>query len=92
MVDSLSHLASALESAKSITKEAAAVVSSKLGESSYTQYSQRLSSDQLSAYLNSRNNREVKDAMKRIISVIASGDASLDVEYFFADVLKKEFN
>lgn len=88
MVDSLSHLASALESAKSITKEAAAVVSSKLGESSYTQYSQSLSSDQLSAYLNSRNNREVKDAMKRIISVIASGDASLDVEYFFADVLK----
>lgn len=88
MVDSLSHLASALESAKSITKEAAAIVSSKLGESSYTQYSQSLSSDQLSTFLNSRNNRQVKDAMKRIISVIASGETSLDVEYFFADVLK----
>lgn len=88
MVDSLSHLASALESAKSITREAAAVVSSKLGESSYTQYSQSLSSDQLSTYLNSRNTREVKDAMKRIISVIASGEKAIDVEYFFADVLK----
>ncbi|CAL9729513.1 AP-3 complex subunit beta [Monosporozyma unispora] len=88
MVDSISHLASALESARSITKEAAAVVSSKLGESSYTQFSQSLDSEQLSTYLNSRNSREVKDAMKRIIATMASGDTSLNVEYFFADVLK----
>lgn len=88
MVDSISQLASALESARSITKEAAAVVTSKLGESSYTQFSQNLDSEQLSTYLNSRNTREVKDAMKRIIATIASGDTSLNVEYFFADVLK----
>lgn len=88
MVDSISQLASALESARSITKEAAAVVSSKLGESSYTQFSQNLDSEQLSTYLNSRNTREVKDAMKRIIATMASGDTSLNVEHFFADVLK----
>ena len=88
MVDSISRIASALQSAKEITLEAAAVASSKLGESSYTQYSRSLSPKQLTTLLNSRNSREVKDAMKRIIAIMASGDTSIKVEDFFADVVK----
>ncbi|CCK72403.1 AP-3 complex subunit beta KNAG_0K00350 [Huiozyma naganishii CBS 8797] len=88
MTDSLSQLASALESSRAITMEAAAVVGSKLGETSYTNYSNSLNAEQLRTFLNSRNTREVKDAMKRIISLIVSDDATIDVESFFADVLK----
>lgn len=88
MVDSISQIASALESAKAITLEAAAVASSKLGESSYTHYSKNLSTQQLRNLLNSRNSREVKDAMKRILSILASNDTSIDIEEFFSDVVK----
>ncbi|CCF57843.1 hypothetical protein KAFR_0D01960 [Kazachstania africana CBS 2517] len=92
MTESIGNIASALESAKAITLEAAAVASSKLGESSYAHYSKSISSQQLRNLLNSRHNREVKDGMKRILSIMASGDdnnnSSLDVESFFADVVK----
>lgn len=88
MVDSISQIASALESAKMITMEAAALATSRLGESSYTHYSRSLNPQQLKTLLNSRNSREVKDAMKRILSVLASGDQSIDIESFFTDVVK----
>lgn len=88
MVDSISRIASALESAKVITREAAAVASSKLGESSYTHYSEGIAPEQLRDLLNSRNSREVKDGLRRIIAIMASGDGSIDVETYFSDVVK----
>lgn len=88
MVDSINRIASALESAKVITLEAAAVASSKLGESSYTHYSQGIAPEQLRDLLNSRNAREVKDGLRRIIAIMASGDGSIDVEGYFSDVVK----
>ncbi|CAI2015389.1 hypothetical protein SEUBUCD650_0G05030 [Saccharomyces eubayanus] len=88
MVDSISRIASALDTAKVITREAAAVATSKLGESSYTYYSQNINPQQLVTLLNSRNSREVRDAMKRIVSIMASDDNSIDVELYFADVVK----
>ena len=88
MVDSISQITSALESAKAITFEAAAVATSKLGESSYTHYSKNLSTQQIRSLLNSRNTREVKDAMKRLLSILASDDTSTDIEMFFSDVVK----
>lgn len=88
MVDSISRIASALESARVITLEAAAVASSKLGESSYTHYSKGITPEQLRTLLNSRNSREIKDGMKRIIAIMSSGDGSMDVESYFADVIK----
>lgn len=90
MVTSINQLASALESARNVTLEAAAVATSKLGESSYTNYSQNLSNDQIIRFLNSRNTREVKDAMKRIIAAMVTDDTvnSINVESFFPDVLK----
>ncbi|QLL30250.1 hypothetical protein HG536_0A00670 [Torulaspora globosa] len=88
MVDSISRIASALESAKVITREAAAVASSKLGESSYTHYSEGIAPEQLRELLNSRNSREVKDGLRRIIAIMASGDGSIDVETYFSDVVK----
>lgn len=88
MVDSIHRIASALDTAKVITREAAAVATSKLGESSYTYYSQNINPQQLVTLLNSRNSREVRDAMKRIISIMASDDDSIDVQLYFADVVK----
>ena len=88
MVDSINRIASALDTAKVITREAAAVATSKLGESSYTYYSQNINPQQLATLLNSRNSREVRDAMKRIISIMASDDDSIDVQLYFADVVK----
>lgn len=88
MVDSIAHIASALESAKAITLEAAAIATSKLGESSYTHYSNRINGKQLRTLLNSRNPRDVKDAMKRIITLMSSGDSSIDTSTYFADVVK----
>ncbi|EDO16037.1 hypothetical protein Kpol_1067p9 [Vanderwaltozyma polyspora DSM 70294] len=88
MVDSISRIASALESAKDITMEAAAVASSKFGESYYAQYSKNITPEQLRMLLNSRYTTEVKDGMKRIISLMASGDNSIDPEAYFADVVK----
>ncbi|CAI5066060.1 ANM_HP_G0029880.mRNA.1.CDS.1 [Saccharomyces cerevisiae] len=88
MVDSIHRIASALDTAKVITREAAAVATSKLGESSYTYYSQNINPQQLVTLLNSRNSREVRDAMKRIISIMASDDDSIDVQIYFADVVK----
>ncbi|CAR27834.1 hypothetical protein ZYGR_0N03210 [Zygosaccharomyces rouxii] len=88
MVDSIYRIASALESAKVITMDAAAIATSKLGETSYTTYSKNITPEQLSNLLNSRNPREIKDGMKRIISVMASGETTIDVESYFADVVK----
>lgn len=88
MVDSISQIASAFESAKAITLEAAAVASSRLGESSYTHYSKNLSTQQLRDLLNSRKSREVKDAMKRVLSLLASGDTSINVGEYFSDIVK----
>lgn len=88
MVDSISRITSALESARVITLEAAAVASSKLSESSYTHYSQGIAPEQLRDLLSSRNPREVKDGLRRLIAVIASGDNSIDAESYFADVVK----
>lgn len=88
MVDSIYRIASALESAKDITMDAAAIATSKLGETSYTSYSKGITSEQLSNLLNSRNPREIKTGMKRIISLMASGESSVDVEFYFADVVK----
>ncbi|CCD23119.1 AP-3 complex subunit beta NDAI_0B00850 [Naumovozyma dairenensis CBS 421] len=88
MVDSVNPIASVLESARTITMDAAAVASSKLGESSYTQYSKKITPKQLRTMLNSRNTRDLKDAMKRIISLMASDDTSTDLSSYFADVVK----
>ncbi|CAI4063020.1 hypothetical protein SKDZ_07G5010 [Saccharomyces kudriavzevii ZP591] len=88
MVDSINRIASALDTAKVITREAAAVATSKLGESSYAYYSQNINPQQLFTLLNSRNSREIRDAMKRIISIMASDDDSIDVQVYFADVVK----
>ncbi|SCU98624.1 LAMI_0F15588g1_1 [Lachancea mirantina] len=88
MVDSISRITSALESAKEMTLEAAAIAQSKLGESSYQRYSQRISPQSLPNLLNSRNPREVKDGMKRVVSVMASGDEGAALEGYFADVVK----
>lgn len=88
MVDSIYRIASALESAKVITMDAAAIATSKLGETSYTTYSKTITPEQLSNLLNSRNPREIKDGMKRIISLMASGETTVDVELYFADVVK----
>lgn len=71
-----------------ITLEAAAVASSKLSESSYTQYSQGIAPEHLRDLLSSRNPREVKDGLRRLIAVMASGDGSIDAEAYFADVVK----
>lgn len=88
MVDSINRIASALESARVITLEAAAVASSKLGETSYTHYSNGIAPEQLRNLLNSRNPREVKDGMRRLIAILASSDGSIDAESYFADVVK----
>lgn len=71
-----------------ITLEAAAVASSKLSESSYTHYSQNIAPEQLKDLLSSRNSREVKDGLRRLMAVMASGDISIDAESYFADVVK----
>lgn len=84
----MSQFASALESVKSITLEAAAVASSKLGETSYSQYSRTISASQLRTLLNSRNSREVRDGLKCLITAIALGDPTLDPESYFPDVVK----
>lgn len=88
MVDSIYRIASALGSARVITRDAAAVATSKLGETTYTTYSKSITPEQLRNLLNSRNPREIKDGMKRIISVMASGETTLDAESYFADVVK----
>ncbi|QLQ77817.1 hypothetical protein HG537_0A00640 [Torulaspora globosa] len=88
MVDSINRIATALESAKVITREAAAVATSKLGESSYRHYSEGIAPEQLRELLNSRNSREVKDGLRRIIAIIASGEGPIDVETYFSDVVK----
>lgn len=84
----MSQFASALESVKSITLEAAAVASSKLGETSYSQYSRTISASQLHTLLNSRNNREVRDGLKCLMTAVAVGDATLDPQSYFPDVVK----
>ncbi|SCW02087.1 LAFE_0E13894g1_1 [Lachancea fermentati] len=88
MVDSINRITSALESAREITLEAAAVATSRLGESSYRRYSKGLSPEALHHLLSSRNPREVKDGMKRIISVMASGEDTIGLDSYFADVVK----
>ena len=88
MVDSINRITSALDSARGITLEAAAVASSKFGETSYRQYSDNITPEQLRNLLNSRYTREVKDGIKRIIALMASGNSSIDVESYFADVIK----
>lgn len=88
MVDSISQIASAFDSAREYTFEAAAVATSKLGESSYTQYSKNITQEQLKILLNSRSTREIKDGIKRIIALMASDDDSIPFERFFADVVK----
>lgn len=86
----ITQWASALESARNVTLEAAAVATSRFGESSYTNYSQNLTNDQIIRFLNSRNTREVKDAMKRIIAAMVTDNTvnSINVDQFFPDVLK----
>ncbi|AQZ13519.1 APL6 (YGR261C) [Zygosaccharomyces parabailii] len=88
MVDSIYRIASALESARVITMDAAVIASSKLGETSYTTYSKSITPEQLRHLLNSRNPREIKDGMKRIISIMSSGETFIDAESYFADVVK----
>lgn len=84
----MSQFASALESARTLTLEAAAVASSKLGESSYKQYSKTISPRQLKTLLNSRNTREVKDGLKCLISAMALGDNTIDAKSYLPDVVK----
>ncbi|SCU86578.1 LANO_0C08482g1_1 [Lachancea nothofagi CBS 11611] len=88
MVDSISRITSALESARELTLEAAAVASSRLGETSYHRYSQKITPEGLRSLLNSRNEREVRDGMKRVASLLASDDPTIDLELYFADVVK----
>ncbi|CCH60466.1 hypothetical protein TBLA_0C06740 [Henningerozyma blattae CBS 6284] len=88
MVDHINRITSALESARVMTLEAAAVASSKFGESSYTQYSKNISPQQLREFLNSRYSQEVKDGMNKLISALVSDDQQLDIESYFADVIK----
>lgn len=88
MVDSIQRITSALESARDLTFGAAAVASSRIGETSYSHYSKSIDPDALSRLLNSRNSRDVKDAMKRIMCLLATNDPLIDLKRFFADVLK----
>ncbi|KAL2709852.1 AP-3 complex subunit beta [Kluyveromyces marxianus] len=88
MVDSIQRITSALQSARDLTLGAAAVASSRIGESSYTQYSKSIDPDALIRLLNSRNSREVKDAMKRIMSLLATNDQTMELRGLLADVLK----
>ena len=88
MVDSIQRITSALQSARDLTLGAAAVASSRIGESSYTQYSKSIDPDALIRLLNSRNSREVKDAMKRIMSLLATNDQTMKLRGLLADVLK----
>ncbi|SCU79603.1 LADA_0B01860g1_1 [Lachancea dasiensis] len=88
MVDSISRITSALESARELTLDAAAVASSRLGETSYHRYSQKITPEGLRSLLSSRNAREVRDGMKRVASLMASDDPNVDLELYFADVVK----
>ncbi|CUS22473.1 LAQU0S05e06172g1_1 [Lachancea quebecensis] len=88
MVDSISRIASAFESARELTLEAAAVAASRLGESSYHRYSQSITPEGLRSLLNSRNSREVRDGMKRVASLMACDDPTINLESYFADVVK----
>lgn len=88
MVDSISRITSALESARELTLEAAAVAASRLGESSYHRYSQSITPEGLRSLLNSRNSREVRDGMKRVASLMACDDPTINLESYFADVVK----
>ncbi|CDO91941.1 unnamed protein product [Kluyveromyces dobzhanskii CBS 2104] len=88
MADSIQRITSVLQSARDLTIGAAAVASSRIGESSYTQYSKSIDPEALTRLLSSRNPREVKDAMKRVMSVMASNDPTVELNSIFADVLK----
>ncbi|SCU86537.1 LAFA_0E01442g1_1 [Lachancea sp. 'fantastica'] len=88
MVDSITRITSALESARELTLEAAAVASSRLGETSYHRYSQNITPEGLRSLLDSRNEREVRDGMKKVASLLASDDTTVDLESYFADVVK----
>ncbi|SCV02475.1 LAME_0H01376g1_1 [Lachancea meyersii CBS 8951] len=88
MVDSIARITSALESARELTLEAAAVASSRFGETSYHRYSQHITPEGLRSLLNSRNDREVRDGMKKVASLLASDSENVDLESYFADVVK----
>ncbi|CEP64048.1 AP-3 complex subunit beta LALA0_S10e01046g [Lachancea lanzarotensis] len=88
MVDSITRITSALESARELTLEAAAVASSRFGETSYHRYSQNITPEGLRSLLNSRNDREVRDGMKKVASLLASDDSTVNLETYFADVVK----
>lgn len=88
MVDSISRIAYALDSAKNLTYEAAAAASSKFGETSYTHFSKNITPAQLKEYLNSKYTQEVKDGMNKLIMLLASGETSIDIESYFPDVVK----
>ncbi|AGO10684.1 AaceriADR335Cp [[Ashbya] aceris (nom. inval.)] len=88
MTDSMQRIASVFESARDLTLEAAAVASSRLGESSYFHYSKSIDSESLPGLLNSRYTREVRDGMKRVMSLMGSGDCSIELETHFADIVK----
>lgn len=88
MVDSIQRITSVLQSARDLTFGAAAVASSRIGESSYTQYSKSIDPEALTRLLSSRNSREVKDAMKRVMSLMATNDPTVDLKSMFADILK----
>ncbi|CCE61615.1 hypothetical protein TPHA_0A05410 [Tetrapisispora phaffii CBS 4417] len=92
MVDSINRVTSALQSAREITLDAANVAASKLGESSYRQYSKNITPSQLKTLLTSKYTSEVKDGLKRVLSIMASHDETIDPLLYFADVVNNIVN
>ncbi|KAL2006222.1 hypothetical protein VTN00DRAFT_9876 [Thermoascus crustaceus] len=86
-METISRISSMLETARELTLEAAQSASSKGSRSSYS--SRSLTVSHIKKLLDSRNDREVLDGMRRVISLMYRSEPSL---HFFSAVVKNVAN